>query len=164
MTGYVYDELNRRTRTNFDINYETLKSIVEEGRNHEDFPPYTIIEKLGYSGMFVSEHFSRRDEGRALSFLCGAYAEPLQNSCLLRIPKFGEIRDRLLQRDTILCVLKNLVSAWEPDTAIVKSRGPIIRQPSGEVTTVKSPIGWMNYFATPLGNCPTICPRMTESK
>src|SRR5205823_6384524 len=53
------------------VDTETIKPLVEAGRNREDFRPYKIIEKLGYSGSFVSEDFRKPDEKWVMRFLCG---------------------------------------------------------------------------------------------
>jgi hypothetical protein len=135
--------------------FETIRSIVEAGRNREDVRPFKVIEKLGFRRAFVSD--SRKPaEQWALSFCCGLYANTpgLLNSCVLNLPETGNDREKLLNYNKVLCVMKTLIEAWNPDWAVFQSTS--FREVIREKPNIpgRALVGWMVYFASHLGKVP----------
>lgn len=137
-----------------EVEPASVKSTVEAGRSREDFPPYGVIERLGYRSSFVSKDFRKRGSEWSLNFRCGASMPGVPNSAVLKASKTGEARERLLQYDTAYSIIQSLIDIWNPDFANVKTSGTITRQPNGQLTAKKDPIGWINYYAARLGTVP----------
>lgn len=143
------------------VDFETLKPLLEKGRNREDVPPRKIIEKLGYSISFVSgDDYRNRDTQWGMRTMCGAYPKTpgLSNYCVLSLPKKGEALETLLQPEKLRCLLRAMIDAWEPDWAIVQGSKlrDYVRQSAG--IPAQSPqnafLGWMAYFASRVGKVP----------
>lgn len=141
------------------VDTETIKALVEAGRNREDIRPYKVIEKLGFSRAFVSD-FRKPEEKWVLSFMGGAYPNTpgLLNNCVLTFPKAGEARERLLTLPTTSCILTELIDVWDPDWALVQS--PEFLHIVGDKGGIpgKALAGWMVYFASHLGKVPDDLP------
>lgn len=152
----------RKVPYKVDVDPAAVRSIMEAGRNREDLPPYKIIESLGFKGSFVSEDFRKRGFEWSLLFHCGVSVSGVPNSCVLSVPKSGDVRDRMLQYDTARRIIGELVEIWNPDTAVLKKRGTIVKQPDGRMTMTKVPVGWMNYFASHLGKVPENLPLTSQ--
>jgi hypothetical protein len=155
----VHEVPDRKVPYRIPVDLETIKSIVEKGRNREDFPPYKVIEKLGFNGSFVS-NVRKPDDKWSFRFVCGLYANTpgLLNSCVLNLPNQGAVAQRLLASTTMSCMVQTLVSAWDPDWAVVQSSA--FRDYFAPKATIpgKALIGWMVYFAARLGKVPDDLP------
>jgi hypothetical protein len=152
----VFATAKRKPPYRISLEIGAIKPVLERGRNREDLPPFRVIEKLGFSGSFASDWKTARNEEWVLRFFCGAYPNTphLMNSCILRLPSEGEAVSRLLQSGTMVSMMRVLISAWDPDWAVVQSDefrdliAPNVRVP-GRVLA-----GWMTYFAPRVGRLP----------
>ncbi len=138
-----------------DVN--ALTSIFEQGRNREDVPPRRVIEKLGYSASFISRE--RLPEQKwVIRINCGVYASNpnLLNRCVLNIPGDGEVATRLLDRSSALEMMQALVTAWDPDWAVLQSTE--FRRLIAPTVAIPGPalIGWMVYFSDRAGVVPEV--------
>jgi hypothetical protein len=147
------------------VDCETLKPLVEKGRNREDVPPRKVIEKLGYSISFVSgDDYRNRDTQWSMRTMCGAYPQTpgLSNYCALSLPKKGEALEALLRPEKLTCLLRTMIDAWEPDWAIVQGSKlqDYVRQGAGipPQSPQRAFLGWMAYFANRVGKVPDELP------
>jgi hypothetical protein len=147
------------------VDFETLKPLVEEGRNREDVPPRRIIEKLGYSVSFVSgADYRKRQEQWSLRIMCGAYPQvpAMANHCNLSLPQKGEALKTLLLHSKTACLVRAMIDAWDPDWATVEGSdfSDYVRESAGVPKRSPKGIfpGWMTYFATRFGKIPEDLP------
>jgi hypothetical protein len=151
------------------IDFETIKQFVEQGRNREDVPPRKIIEKLGYSVSFISD-YRHREEQWTVRTMCGAYPQTpaLLNYFSLALPKQGKLLETLLQSKAASCLVQAMISAWDPDWAVVQGHGfhDYICQIAGVPKNAPKRVfvGWMAYFANRVGKVPDDVPAHSKIK
>lgn len=156
----IFATAKRKPPYRISLEIGAIKPVVERGRNREDSRPYRVIEKLGFSGSFGSDWKTPPNEEWVLRFFCGAYPNTphLMNSCILRLPSEGEAVNRLLHSGTMVSIVRVLISAWDPDWAIVQSdEFRDLIAPNGRVPG-RVLAGWMTYFAPRLGKLPSDIP------
>jgi hypothetical protein len=139
--------------------FDTIKDIVEAGCHREDFPPYKVIEKLGFRSSFVSGS-RKQDEQWVISSTCGLYAatDGLLNNVVLKIPKTGTNRERLLQYDKAVCLMKAMIQIWDPDWASFQSHQFRLLLSESAKIPGEALVGWMTYVATRCGEAPEDLP------
>ena len=108
-----------------------------------------VMEELG----FQESVWNARRERTRVEIHCGGYAPGVRNSCLLRPPEEGAVRERLLQAPILAELLTCLATAWDPDFAIVSSSEMVerIQQRKWEVR-----VGWLTYLSRRLGVVPPL--------
>lgn len=160
---------SRNAPYSIPVNFETIKPLVEKGRNREDVPPRNIIKKLGYSISFVSDQKSRKDRWK-IRTMCGAYPNvpAIVNYCALSLPEDEGSSALLLQLTKMTCLIKVMIEAFDPDWAIVQGSKfhDFVREWSGipPHSPQKSFLGWIAYFADDLGNVPKDLPVYSRTK
>jgi len=137
------------------IDIQTIQPIVQKARNRADSPPHRIIEPLGFRPSFCSEPRGREEEW-AFSSMCGAYPKTpgLWNNCVLKLPTKGEASQRLSRLDTVVGMMRTLISAWDPDWAVAQTHEFRQLFASGSKIPGKLLVGWMSYFAARMGRVP----------
>lgn len=122
------------------IEYENLKSLVEQGKHLNDLNE--VIPDLGYS---ISLWTSITPEiSTSLSILCGCYSKYLSNTCLIYMPSDTAWLDEHLQLSLIHEILTIAIKSWEPDWAVFTSR-QINKFLDNDQ---KSPyVGWVTYLS-----------------
>lgn len=141
------------------VDFETIKPFMEKGRNREDVPPRRVIEKLGYNISFISGS-QKREEQWNIRSMCGAYPHTpgMLNYCKLSLPSRGEALKTLLRLDTMTCSVRAMISAWDPDWAVVQGHDfhDYVRQSAGVPRNTPKWVflGWIAYFAARVGNVP----------
>jgi immunity protein 52 of polymorphic toxin system len=150
----VVPRTTRKLPYRVPVDFESIKPFMEKGRNREDVPPRKIIEKLGYSVTFNSD-YQKREEQWNIRTVCGLYANTprLLNSCVVSLPKKGPVVERLLNRTTALCMMRTLISAWDPDWVAAQSY-EFQRLIAPDARIPGCLVGWMVYFAARLGKVP----------
>ncbi|MBN1208802.1 MAG: immunity 52 family protein [Myxococcaceae bacterium] len=131
---------------------EELEKLLLRGRSRTDLDKQ-IIEDLGFGVRFWNQEPD--DRATKASIRCGAYAEPVSNSCLLDLPSQGESAERMQTLSTLLQVLTCMVTAWDPDWGVVNSSRALMElapdAPMGDAA-----VGWMTYFSRRRGTVPPL--------
>ena len=108
-----------------------------------------VIEELG----FRESVWNAKKERTRVEFHCGGYAPGVTNSCLLRPPEEGPVRERLLRAPVLAEVLTSMATAWQPDFAMASSSEMVdlIQKRKWEVR-----VGWLTYLSRRLGTLPPL--------
>ncbi|WNG23612.1 hypothetical protein F0U62_05900 [Cystobacter fuscus] len=109
-----------------------------------------VIEEFG----FVEYVWNAKTKERTrVEFSCGAYSHGAVNTCLLRPPEVGPLRERILSAPLLAEVLTSLATAWDPDFAIAGSNEMVrlVQKRKGEVR-----VGWLTYLSRRLGTVPPL--------
>jgi hypothetical protein len=108
-----------------------------------------LMEELG----FQAHVWNAKRERTRVEIRCGGYSPGVRNSCLLRPPEEGSVRDRLLRAPVLAELLTCVATAWEPDFAIVSSSEMVelVQKRKWEVR-----VGWLTYLSRRLGQVPPL--------
>lgn len=131
------------------LDAEEWEQLFSRGRLRADVGK-EAIEALG---SMVHVWTEKNLERTRVELNCGAYAPGVVNTCLLRPPEEGPLRERILRAPLLAEVLKSLVTAWDPDFAIFSSSEMVDRV---EMTTREVRIGWLTYLSRRLGTLPPL--------
>ncbi|MET0402308.1 MAG: Imm52 family immunity protein [Cystobacter sp.] len=129
-------------------NVEALERLMLAGRSRGD-SSHAVLEEHG----FLTGVFNARKEYTGLSFHCGVHYPEGHNYCLLELPASGPVRERLLITAVLERILTGMVTAWEPDYAVVTSDGmmDLVKKQAGETR-----VGWLTYVSRRLGMVPPL--------
>ncbi|WNG54368.1 hypothetical protein F0U59_05915 [Archangium gephyra] len=126
-----------------------LESLLLKGRNRTDVGR-EVIEDLGFSQMV----WNAKREATEIHLSCGKYSPwGGPNLCLLYPPRQGAVRERLLRAPVLAEVLTSMVTAWDPDYAMVGSSQMVdlVEKGGSEVR-----MGWLTYLSRRLGKLPPL--------
>ena len=128
---------------------EELEKLLLISRSRTDVGK-EIIERLGFSRIM----WNAKEEATDLHLTCGGYspwAGP--NSCLLKPPRQGAVRERLLRVSVLAEVLTSMATAWDPDFAMASSSEMVdlVEKCGSEVR-----VGWLTYLSRRLGKLPPL--------
>ncbi|MDY7232749.1 immunity 52 family protein [Hyalangium rubrum] len=132
----------------------TLQETFEQNRIRNDTGG--VIQDLGFqvtadNGMQPGKQ--QRDHAY-LRFLCGAYIDPVGNSCVLNLPATGPLVDRVLTGPVLGEVLRAMALGWEPDWAIATSHEH--REQTAQRASAGTFVGWVMYFSQRRGPVPPL--------
>ena len=126
-----------------------MEKLLLKGRNRTDVGR-EVIEDLGFSMMM----WNAREEATDLHLACGGYSPwGPPNLCLLRPPRKGAIRERLLHASVLNEVLTSMATAWDPDFAMASS-GEMVDLIEKDDFEVR--VGWLTYLSRRLGKLPPL--------
>ncbi len=127
---------------------DDLERLMLSGRNRSGVGR-KVLEDLG----FLTSVFNAGKEYTGLRFHCGAYFPEGHNFCLLNPPTRGPVRERLLSAPVLARIVTCLVTAWEPDCAMVTSTEmmDLVGTRASEVS-----VGWLTYVSRRLGTVPPL--------
>jgi len=95
-----------------------LEALLHQGRNRRE-DNRSVIEELGFT---VGLWNGQDDSGSSSIIMqCGSYSEWVSNSVVLRLPRQGLPRERIVQVNVLTQILQCIVTAWQPDAASVAS-------------------------------------------
>jgi hypothetical protein len=108
-----------------------------------------VIEEFG----FREYVWNAKKERTRIEFHCGGYSPGGINSCLLRPPEEGSVRERLLRAPVLAEVLTCMATAWDPDYAMATSGEMVdlVKKRKWEVR-----VGWLTYLSRRLGKVPPL--------
>jgi len=119
-----------------------LRRAFEGGANRRDIDG-SAIRGLGRR---VGLWNGRSDSACSLAIKCGgnlsAPQQWIPNSCVLTMPEERPAADRLANVDELLSILGDMISAFDPDWAVVDSVRSHHTSPAGTPT-----IGWITYLS-----------------
>ena len=85
---------------------------------------------------------------------CGGYFEHLSNVCVFKLPTRGPHADRILTGHTLARLVKSMVLAWEPESAI--STSTVHREMVTDRAGADTFVGWVMYFPLSQGPIPLL--------
>jgi hypothetical protein len=108
-----------------------------------------VIEELG----FREYVWNAKKERTRIEIHCGGYSPGSTNSCLLKPPEEGPVRERLLRAPVLAEILTSMATTWEPDFAVATSveMVDLIQKRKWEVR-----VGWLTYLSRRLGMVPPL--------
>lgn len=125
---------------------EALEKRVRRGRDRQ-------FESLGYS-VWAWNGASDDYDASGFNFNCGGYSEGLSNRCVVDLPTRGPNADRVLSVPVLTRLLRSMVLAWEPDSALATStmhRDAVTPEDDAEAF-----VGWIMYFPRSRGAVPPL--------
>jgi hypothetical protein len=125
---------------------EALEKRVRRGRDRQ-------FEDLGYS-VWAWNGASDDYDACGFSFYCGRYSDVAPNNCVVDLPTRGPNAERILSVTVLTRLVRSMVLAWEPDSALATStmhRDAVT--PDGDVRTF---VGWIMYFPYSRGRVPPL--------
>ena len=126
-----------------------LETLLLRSRSRTDIGK-KVIEDLGF-GQIV---WNAKKEATHLHLTCGSYSPwGGPNSCLLVPTREGTIRERLLSMPVLAEVLTSMVTAWDPDFAMVSSTEMVDLVEKGD-SEVR--VGCLTYLSRRLGTVPPL--------
>ncbi|MFL5355535.1 Imm52 family immunity protein [Archangium sp.] len=126
-----------------------LEKLLLKGRHRTDVGK-KVIEDMGFGRMM----WNAKEEATNLDLFCGAYSPwSSPNYCLLKPPRQGAVRERLLCEPVLTEVLTSMATAWDPDYAMASSSEMVdqVEKEGGEVR-----VGWLTYLSRRLGTLPPL--------
>lgn len=128
---------------------EELEKLLLNSRSRTDVGR-EVIERLGFSRIM----WNAKQEATDLHLTCGGYSPSGgPNSCLLKPPRQGTVRERLLCVPVLAEVLTSMATAWEPDFAMASSSEMVaLMEKDGFAVRV----GWLTYLSRRLGTLPPL--------
>jgi hypothetical protein len=128
---------------------EALEKLLLRGRARTDVDK-EVIEDLGFSQIM----WNAKEEATDLHLSCGGYSPwGGPNSCLLKPPRQGAARERLLRTPVLIEVLTLMATAWDPDFAMATS-GEMVDLVEKRGFEVR--VGWLTYLSRRLGTVPPL--------
>ncbi len=126
-----------------------LTELFRQGVNCEEGGP--VFEHLGFSVWFGNGGGSY--DRASLRIFCGGYAPGHSNSCVLSLPTPGRSpnADRMLTVSVLTSVVRAMVLAWEPDSAVVMSNAHLSMSAKEDTW-----IGWVTYLSRQRGTVPPL--------
>ncbi len=126
------------------ITSDAVKELLLRGRNRKDIGG-EVIEDLGFSLRLWNGGEDCQDVG--FSVTCGGYAANpnIWNSCVVELPSEGPPSERMLKVDPLLCLMRAVVTAFDPDWATVMPDS--LRQIANFGWANKPAVGWLFYAA-----------------
>jgi len=126
-----------------------LEKLLLQSRSYTDVDK-EVIEDLGFRRMM----WNAKKEATDISLSCGGYSPwGGPNSCLLKPPRQGSIRERLLCNPVLAEVLTSMVTAWDPDFAVASSTEMVRLVEKGRFEV---PVGWLTYLSRRRGTLPPL--------
>ncbi|MFB1483352.1 immunity 52 family protein [Corallococcus sp. RDP092CA] len=123
-----------------------LAKIVRKGKDR-------VVEEIGFR--FGAWNGASDDyDGTAFRVTCGGYSERVSNVCLLDLPSRGPNAERVLTAPILSGVVRSMVIAWEPDSAVVMSSPQLQAGAKGDPPSRW--IGWITYVARHRGAVPSL--------
>ena len=125
---------------------EALEKRVRRGRDRQ-------FEDLGYS-LWAWNGAPDDYDACGFNFKCGGYCEGLFNRCVVTLPARGPNSERVLSVPVLTGLVRSMVLAWEPDSALATSSmlsEAVI--PDGNADTF---VGWIMYFSHSRGKVPPL--------
>ena len=125
-----------------------LEALFLKGRNRTDVGK-EVVEELGFSLMV----WNAKKDAIHVHLDCGGYSPWGGNSCLLRPLWPSTVWERLVRSPVLAEVLTRVVTAWDPDYAIVSSTEMVdlIKKRKWERR-----VGWLTYLSRRLGTLPPL--------
>ena len=125
---------------------EALAKRVRRGRDRQ-------FEELGYS---VGAWNGAPDDYDASSFNfnCGGYSEGQANRCVVDLPTRGPNAERVLSVPILIGLVRSMVLAWEPASAIATSS--MLREAVTPIGRAGTFVGWVMYFPHSRGMIPSL--------
>jgi hypothetical protein len=132
----------------------TLREMLSRNRTRND--EGGIIEDLGFTFVMDNGKWpgTRQREFSSLWVTCGSYAEPVGNSCVLKLPSAGSAMDRAVRAPMLASILRAMALAWEPGWGIATSHAH--RDMVTERATLGTFVGWIMYFSRERGAVPPL--------
>jgi len=126
-----------------------LEKLFLQSRNRTDVGK-EVIEELGFSRIMWNANQGATD----LHLTCGGYSPwGGPNSCLLKPPRQGAVRERLLRSPVLTEVLTSMATAWDPDFAMASSTEMVRLMEKGDFEVR---VGWLTYLSRRLGRLPPL--------
>jgi hypothetical protein len=126
-----------------------LEKLLLQSRNRTDVGK-EVIEDLGFSRIM----WNAKEGATDLHLSCGGYSPwGGPNVCLLKPPRQGAVRERLLCVPVLAEVLTCMATAWDPDFAMASSSEMVdlVEKDGFEVR-----MGWLTYLSRRLGSLPPL--------
>ncbi len=125
------------------ITHETVRELLLRGRNRPDIGG-EVMEELGFSMRLWNGGEDCQDVG--FSVTCGGYAANpnIWNSCVVELPSEGPPFERILKVGPLLCLMRAIVTAFDPDWATVM---PDSLRQIAQFGSNKPAVGWLFYAA-----------------
>jgi hypothetical protein len=129
-----------------ELSREALEKLVRRGRDRQ-------FESLGYS-VWAWNGESDDYDASGFDFGCGSYSEGQSNRCVINLPARGPNAERVLSAPVLTELVRSMVLAWEPESALATStmhRDHVT--PTGVAGTF---VGWVMYFPHSRGRVPPL--------
>ncbi|HYO59577.1 immunity 52 family protein [Archangium sp.] len=123
-----------------------LEKLIRRGKDRQ-------FEDLGYSVWAWNGVCVDYDDS-GFNFACGIYSDCVSNRCVFNLPTRGPNAERVLSEPILTGLVRSMVLAWEPDSAIATStlhRDKVA--PTGKSGTF---VGWIMYFPRSRGTIPPL--------
>ena len=109
-----------------------------------------VIEDMG----FHLHVWNADEDATDISMSCGKYSPwAAPNNCLLQTWRLGSVRERLWRLPVLTEILTSMVTAWDPDFAMVTS-SEMVRLVEKDKPEVR--MGWLTYLSRRLGRLPPL--------
>lgn len=114
-------------------------------------------------GRFADQGFSLRlwngrtnEPESGLSLCCGYASVWIPNCCVIRLPREGPAKERVLQAPMLARILRAMTVAWEPEWGVATSHE--LRDLMSESAEPGTFVGWLTYFSHRRGPLPPLPP------
>ncbi|XXF79429.1 immunity 52 family protein [Myxococcaceae bacterium GXIMD 01537] len=127
-------------------NRSELARLVLSGRDR-------TFEDLGFR---ISGWNGSSDDHDAIGFNihCGGYTDVVYNTCVFDLPGRGPDASRVLTSSVLSGLVRRVVTAWEPDSAVATSSSHLQRVEKGDASLIS--VGWVTYLARHRGSVPPL--------
>ncbi|WNG60424.1 hypothetical protein F0U59_41225 [Archangium gephyra] len=123
-----------------------LEKLIRRGRDRQ-------FEDLGYS-VWAWNGVCVDYEDSGFNFKCGAYSDVVCNVCVCNLPTRGPNSERVLTVPVLTGLVRSMVLAWEPDSAIATSS--MLREKVTPTSIAGTFVGWLMYFSRSRGTVPPL--------
>ncbi|MFE8604819.1 immunity 52 family protein [Archangium violaceum] len=125
---------------------EALAKRVRRGKDRQ-------FEDIGYSVWAWNGEPDDYDAS-GFNFKCGGYCEGLSNRCVVNLPGRGPNAERVLSVPVLTGLIRSMVLAWEPDSALATST--MHRDAVTPDDNARDFVGWLMYFSRSQGRVPPL--------
>ncbi|HYO71601.1 MAG TPA: immunity 52 family protein, partial [Archangium sp.] len=125
---------------------EALAKRIRRGKDRQ-------FEDIGYS-VWAWNGASDDYDASGFNFKCGGYCEGLSNRCVVNLPSRGPNAERVLRVSVLSELVRSMVLAWEPESALATST--IYRDTVTPDGVAETCVGWLMYFPRSLGLVPPL--------
>jgi hypothetical protein len=125
---------------------EALEKRVRRGRDRQ-------FEELGYS-VWAWNGAPDDYDACGFNFNCGSYSEGQFNRCVVNLPTRGPNAERVLSVPVLTNLVRSMVLAWEPDSALATSS--MLSDAVKPTGIADSFVGWIMYFPRSRGSVPPL--------
>ncbi|WPB76389.1 immunity 52 family protein [Archangium violaceum] len=129
-----------------DPSREALETRIRRGKDRQ-------FDSLGYS-VWAWNGAPDDYDACGFNFYCGAYSEAVSNCCVVNLPGRGPNAERVLSVPVLTGLVRSMVLAWEPDSALATST--MHRDAVTPDDNAQDFVGWLMYFSRSQGRVPPL--------